>query len=80
MKILFISFNDITDEKYGGGQCSRRNLELLKKYGNVDFVCIRKKSNLESLKSIISCNFPPFTMEKIKEILNMIKKQDHLHQ
>lgn len=26
MKILFISFNDITDEKYGRGQCSRRNL------------------------------------------------------
>lgn len=77
MKILFISFNDITDEKYGGGQCSRRNLELLKKYGNVDFVCIRKKSNLESIKAIIFGNFPPLTRKKEKEILDTVKKENY---
>lgn len=28
MKILFISFNDITDEKYGDGQCNRNQNAL----------------------------------------------------
>lgn len=77
MRILFISFNDITDEKYGGGQCSRRNLELLKKYGNVDFVCIRKKSNIESLKAIISGIYPPLTMKRRKEIIDLVKKKSY---
>lgn len=75
MRILFISFNDVTDVKYGGGQCSRRNLELLKKRGTVEAICIRKKSNLESIQSIIFGNFPPLTPKKKKEIISKVKSQ-----
>lgn len=77
MRILLISFNDITDTKYGGGQCSRRNFEFLKKYGTVDVICIRKKNNLESAKAILSGNFPPLAEKEKKEIFRRIANEKY---
>ncbi len=77
MRILFISFNDVKDEKYGGGQCSRRNLEALRKYGNVEVICIRKKNEFQSLKSIITGCFPPLGRKKAKEIVCRAKREKY---
>lgn len=77
MDILFITFNDVKNEKYGGGQCSKRNLEVLEKYGSVNIISIRKNSFFESFQSIISGGFPPLTEEKANEILNVVKQKKY---
>ena len=67
-KILFITFNDINDLSYGGGQCSSRNVQVLRSFGAVDIYVVKKRSTIASLFSIFTGHFPPTSRSDFREI------------
>lgn len=70
-KALFITFNNI-DGSFGGAQCSRRNLNLLKEKMNVEVYSISKRSSYESIKSGLSLLFPPLSFSDKEDIINKL--------
>lgn len=74
-KILFISFNNFNDLKYGGGQCSNRNYNALKKISQVETYQIQKKSTFKSGLSILKGFYPPTDQNDISNILSIIKQK-----
>lgn len=77
MKILFVSYNDIDAAKTGGEQCSRRNYQLLRNSGDVDYIGIKKISSLQSALSVAHLYFPPLSRKKIVRILYQIKQKGY---
>ena len=73
MKILYITNNGIEDAAFGGAKASRRNYELLKEYGEVNVVAIRKRSNMASLLSALQGYFPPSGRQDLIRIGNMLE-------
>lgn len=76
MNILFVSFNGIEDSKFGGGQCSRRNYELLSKFGKTTVISISKMNNISSLLSLLTFCFPPLSRKKNHEVANYVIKEN----
>lgn len=74
MNILFVSLNNIEDVNYGGGQCSRRNINVLQQLGEVDCRIICKKSNGKSINSILTGKFPPISNEDEKCVMDSLDK------
>lgn len=76
-KALFVSFNDINKQDYGGAQCSGRNFDALQKLCQVDYFHIKKKSNFSSFNSLVSGLFPPVSSDDCKKILSRIKVENY---
>lgn len=76
-KYLFITINDVQSENYGGSQCSVRNLNLLKKSGDVEVYNIQKKSTLKSFLSMLSFQFPPIQRQDIKCVLGKLAEDNY---
>lgn len=74
-KILFITFNDISVSNFGGVQFSRRNLEFLNHLGKVDIWIIRKRSNIDSIKSGLNLLFPPLSISDKHNIVNILNNE-----
>lgn len=72
MNILFVTVNGIEDSTFGGAQASKRNYNCLTEFGNVLVYHIKKKSNKQSLKSVINGCFPPIKICDGKEIEKLI--------
>lgn len=69
---MFVTFNNLEDERYGGGQCSYRNYVALNKFINTDYIIIQKKNTISSLSSILEGNFPPLAKSQVKNILERL--------
>ena len=76
MNILFITFNDFSIPSFGGGQCTKRNYELLSGFANVTTYIVKKKSNLESALSAKDLFFPPVSNLDLKIIIDVIKNNN----
>lgn len=77
MKILFITFNGINDDSFGGGKCSKRNYRLLCDYGEATVFHISKKSNFQSLISILEGFFPPANIKDYYEIKKLVNSSKY---
>lgn len=75
-KCLFITSNDICNQKYGGGQCAHRNYTALQKYVDLTSYRIKKKSNISSMISIINRLFPPISQHDIKQVMKSIEDEN----
>lgn len=74
--VLFVTFNEIGNMKYGGGQCTTRNYNMIKE--NCDSITtykVSKSSNIGSLFSILEGNFPPLRLRHIEDIEQVINEQ-----
>ncbi len=77
-KILFVTFNEVGNSMYGGGQCSTRNYNILRKLGHeVELYRIRKRNNISSIKSLLEFNFPPLRNTDIIEVIHLIVKNSY---
>ncbi len=74
MKILFITFNDINNCTYGGGQCSARNFAAFSANNETEIVRISKRSNFKSFLSLIQGNFPPLMNSDTQKVIGIVKK------
>lgn len=74
-KILFITCNNYKDTSYGGGQCSNRNFYTLEKFGDVIPYYITKRSNVKSVKAMISGFFPPTDSDDLSKIIKIIEDE-----
>lgn len=77
MRILFVTVNGVDDDSYGGGKASRRNYEIMKKYGDTDVITVRKKSNFASAVSILQGCFPPATKRYLRRIKDMLNEKKY---
>lgn len=75
-KILFITCNNYEDTSFGGGQCSNRNITVLKNFGKVIPYIINKKSNLHSLKTMMLGYYPPIESVDTRKIEEVILKEN----
>ncbi len=77
MNILFVTSNGIEDAAFGGAKASRRNYELMKKYGEVDVVTIQKRSNIASLLSALQGFFPPTGKKDLVQVGTMLAAKQY---
>lgn len=78
-KMLFITFNDISNSNFGGAQCSRRNYKMLSEFGDVKIYIVSKRSGYESLKSAFKLLFPPYSLEDKLNILKLLREDEYTH-
>ena len=71
MKILMISFQELTEFAHGGVKGTIKNYKALSQFGTVDIYTIKKKSSLLSAWSLLSGNYPPILF---KDYTSIIKK------
>lgn len=75
MEILFITFNDINNCMYGGGQCSARNFAAVSMNHDTELIRISKRSNFKSIISLLQGNFPPVLNADVVNIIGIIKNK-----
>jgi len=76
IKSLFVTFNPIGTEDFGGAQCTQRNLNLLKEVSDPVIYVIKRRSFMSSLTSFVRGDFPPFKKEDEVNIFDSIKVND----
>lgn len=78
MKGLFVTFNGITDEAFGGAKASIRNYQALRQITTqLDIITIKKRSNWMSVLSGIQGNFPPVLNADCEEILLKVEQEKY---
>ncbi len=74
-KILFVSFNDVSNPMSGGEHCSAMNYQALSEFGSVTFFRVRRKSKLKSLFSLFGLYFPPLLNSDFNAIKTLTDKE-----
>ena len=71
LSILYVTTNDFTKNNDGGAAGSKRVYEVLRKFADVTPFMINKKSNIQSLMSLIQGHYPPLNNNYIKDALKL---------